>query len=185
MCLRVPCPTSTIFGAVSCRYPYYKLQAEKTTKKPRRSTQWALKGRLNHSFKSFHCKQKTRNGIGKNSIFKMFTYIFERTGSQKLNVLLKNVLYKKIWFNTAKKHHISFLFRDWFPKFANMLHSMLRQDLKKDKKIRKTNIFNLRNNVFKNVDFLICFCFSSEPASACCVPTICSNFGNQPPFIFF
>ena len=59
MCLRVPCPTSTIFGAVSCRYPYYKLQAEKTTKKPRRSTQWALKGRLNHSFKSFHIKQKT------------------------------------------------------------------------------------------------------------------------------
>ena len=52
-----------------------------------------------------------------------------------------------------------------------MLHSMLRQDLKKDKKIRKTNICNLRNNIFKNVDFLIFFVFlQSLPQHAVYLP---------------
>ena len=40
-----------------------------------------------------------------------------------------------------KCHRIYVITRGWFPKFANMLHSMLRQDLNKHVKIQRNYIF--------------------------------------------
>ena len=65
--------------------------------------------------------------------------------------------------------------RGWFPKFANMLHSMLRQDLNivnKKSEIREIIFLKMLKIVFfkflKTLFFWF-FTFSSAPASACCI----------------
>ena len=65
--------------------------------------------------------------------------------------------------------------RGWFPKFANMLHSMLRQDLNivnKKSEIREIIFLKMLKILFfkflKTLFFWF-FTFSSAPASACCI----------------
>ena len=76
------------------------------------------------------------------------------------------------------KYHANYIVihtRDWFPKFANMLHSMLRQDLiivNKKSEIREIIFLKMLKILFfkflKTLFFWF-FTFSSAPASACCI----------------
>ena len=61
---------------------------------------------------------------------------------------------------------LSRLLKGWFPKFANMIHSMLRQDLSKITTFLKISI---HNNVSKNLKNVISLIFYLDPAWACCV----------------
>ena len=105
------------------------------------------------------------------------------------NFLTRNLQYETCFtllfsniLSLKNKHFLilpSSLSRGWYPKFADMKHSMLRQNLNKKVRNQRNYIFkNLKNVIFKMCFFLILYLFFISCLNMLC--SIVANFGHHP-----